>query len=72
MSGWLGYKAPMGGRHLAEGPAEMMGEDWNRKREGSHHYCFKKLMDVANGEGKGFWKTVFPSGSSNWMNYWYC
>lgn len=46
----------------------MVAEDRNEKREGSHHYCFKKLMDVANGEGEGSWKTVVPSVSSDLMS----
>lgn len=53
---------------MVEGLAEMVAEDRNEKREGSHHYCFKKLMDVANGEGEGSWKTVVPSGSSDLMS----
>lgn len=30
--------------------------------------CFKKLMDVANGEGEGSCKSVVPSGSSDLMS----
>lgn len=53
---------------LVEGLAEMVAEDRNEEREGSHHYCFKKLMDVANGEGEGSCKSVVPSGSSDLMS----